>query len=264
MLPPRANVVITGAAHGIGAALAQRYAEAGHRVAVLDLDAEAARARAEGLERGGATSMGLACDVSSRDDCRAAIQKAHDVWGGIDLLVNDAGITQLGFVRDTKVEVLRRVIDVNFFGAVHCTQAALPSLLERRGRVVVLSSVAGFAPLAGRAGYVASKHAVEGFFATLRAEHARDGLGVTLVRPSFVRTHIGDRALGVDGAAAGAGARTGVGHEIEPAAAAEAIFRGVARGRRIVWVGNEARLSWWASQLAPRLYERLMLRRTGE
>ena len=262
-LPPRANVVITGAAHGIGAALARRYAEAGHRVAVLDRDAEAARALAAGLERGGATPLGLACDVSSPDDCRAAIQKVQEAWGGIDLLVNNAGITQLGFVRDTKVEVLRRVMDVNFFGAVHCTQAALPSLLERRGRIVALSSVAGFAPLAGRAGYVASKHAVEGFFETLRAEHLRDGLGVTLVRPSFVRTHIGDRALGADGAAAGPEARSGVGHEVGPEAAADTIFRAVARGRRIVWVGNEARLSWWASQLAPRLYERLMLRRTG-
>jgi NAD(P)-dependent dehydrogenase (short-subunit alcohol dehydrogenase family) len=262
-LPPRANVVITGAAHGIGAALARRYAEAGHRVAVLDLDAEAARLQAAGLERGGATSLGLACDVGSPEDCRAAVQKVQGAWGGIDLLVNNAGITQLGFVRDTRVQVLRRVMDVNFFGAVQCTQAALPSLLERRGRIVVLSSVAGFAPLAGRAGYVASKHAVEGFFHTLRVEHARDGLGVTLVRPSFVRTHIGDRALGADGAAAGPEARSGVGHEVEPAAAADTIFRGVARGRRIVWVGHEARLSWWASQLAPRLYERLMLRRTG-
>jgi NAD(P)-dependent dehydrogenase (short-subunit alcohol dehydrogenase family) len=262
-VPPGANVVITGAAHGIGAALAKRYAEAGHRVAVLDLDAEAARARAAELERAGATSVGVACDVTSQDDCRAAIKSVQGAWGGVDLLVNNAGITQLGFVRDTTPEVLRRVMDVNFFGAVHCTQAALPSLLERRGRVVALSSVAGFAPLAGRAGYVASKHAVEGFFDTLRAEYLGDGLGVTLVRPSFVRTHIGDRALGVDGTAAGAGARTGVGHEIDPTAAAEAIFDGVARGRRIVWVGNEARLSWWLSQLAPRSYERLMLRRTG-
>lgn len=262
-LRPAASIVITGAAHGIGAALARRYAEEGHRVAVLDLDAGAARARAAGFERAGAGSLGLGCDVSSPDDCRAAIRRVQDAWGGIDLLVNSAGITQLGFVRDTQVEVLRRVMEVNFFGSVHCTLAALPSLLERRGRVVALSSVAGFAPLVMRAGYVASKHAVEGFFDTLRAEHACDGLGVTIVCPSFVRTQIGARALAADGTPAGAETRTGVRHEIEPAAAADAIFRGVARGRRIVWVGHEARLAWWVAHLAPRFYERLMLRRTG-
>jgi NAD(P)-dependent dehydrogenase (short-subunit alcohol dehydrogenase family) len=256
---PGSSVVVTGAAHGIGAALAERFAAAGHRVAVLDLDANEACARAEAL--GGASALGIACDVTSPRACGDAVEQVCSTWGGIDLLVNNAGITHVGLVRETDVEVLRRVMEVNFFGAVHATRAALPSLLERRGRVAAMSSVAGFAPLATRAGYVASKHALQGFFETLRCEHARDGLGVTLVCPSFVRTNIGARALGAR-AGEGAPARSGVGHELDPAAAAEQIYRGVLRGSRLVWVGHEARLSWWVSQLAPRLYERLMLRRT--
>ncbi len=258
---PESSVVITGGAHGIGAALGARFAAAGHRVALLDLDADAARERAAALEAGGARALALECDVTSRKACDDAIARVTAAFGGVDVLVNDAGITQLGLVRETDVEVLRRVMEVNFFGAVNATLAALPSLLERRGRVALMSSVAGFAPLATRAGYVASKHALQGFFATLRAEHARDGLGVTLVCPSFVRTHIGERALGTR-EGAGAAARSGVAREIEPAAAAEVIYRGIAAGRRLVWVGREARLAWWLSQLAPRLYERLMLRRT--
>lgn len=256
------NVVITGAAHGIGAALAERFARDGHAVAVLDRDVEAAAIQTSRLESGGTPVLSLGCDVTSADDCRSAMAKIVDAWGGIDVLINNAGITHIGLVRDTQVEVIRRVVEVNFFGAVHCTRAALPSLLERRGRVVAISSVAGFAPLATRAGYVASKHALQGFFETLRAEHARDGLGVTLVCPSFVSTGIGTRALGADGGAAAAGERSGVEHEVSPEAAADTIYRGVMRGRRLVWVGREARLTWWLWHLLPRLYERLMVRRT--
>ena len=256
------SVVITGAAAGIGAALARRFARARFQVALLDLDGEAAAARKAELEDEGAVALALPCDVTSPAACAGAMKRIVAAWGGIDVLVNNAGITHVGRVCDTDTEVIRRVLDVNFFGAVHCTCAALPSLLARRGHVVVLSSVAGFAPLATRAGYSASKHALHGFFGSLRTEHARDGLDVTLVCPSFVRTGIGERALGAHGQLVGVGARSGVRREIEPDDAAETIFRGVEKRRPLVLVGAEARLSWWVSRLWPAAYERAMARRT--
>jgi NAD(P)-dependent dehydrogenase (short-subunit alcohol dehydrogenase family) len=260
------NVVVTGGANGIGAALSHRFARAGHAVAVLDLEASAAEEVARSIEASGGTARAIACDVTRAESCDAAIAEVIDAWSGVDVLVNNAGITHVGLVRDTDPAVLRRVMEVNFFGAVHCTRAALDSLLERSGLVAALSSVAGFAPLATRAGYVASKHALTGFFETLRGEHARDGLAVTLAFPSFVDTGIGDRALAADGRplreAVGPGARTGVAHQIGPEQAAETIFRGIERRRRVVWVGREARLASWLVRLAPRAYEHLMLQRS--
>lgn len=255
------NVVITGGGHGIGAALSRRFARAGQRVAVLDREAEAASAVAREIERTAGTALAIRCDVTDADDCARAVRTVEVAWGGVDVLVNNAGITHVGRVCETDVAVLHEVMEVNFFGAVHCTRAALPSLLERRGCVAALSSVAGLAPLATRAGYVASKHALKGFFETLRAEHASDGLAVTLVFPSFVDTGIGRRALAADGSAAGEGARTGVARAIGPEQAADTIFRGIEERRRVVWVGREARLSAWLVRFAPRVYERSMLRR---
>jgi NAD(P)-dependent dehydrogenase (short-subunit alcohol dehydrogenase family) len=256
------SVVVTGAASGIGAALARRFARAGSRVAVLDVDEEGAERVASEIGVDAAAVLALRCDVTSDADCRAAIGAVERAWGGVDVLVNNAGITHVGLFRDTDIEVLRRVMEVNFWGAVRCTKAALPSLLARRGRIAVLSSVAGFAPLATRSGYAASKHALHGFFASLRAEHRREGLGVTLVCPSFVRTQIGSSALGPDGRPAGAGKRTGARRELEPEVVAEAIFRGVENARRVVLIPAEARLSRWLAALWPAGYESLMLRRT--
>jgi short-subunit dehydrogenase len=156
------------------------------------------------------------------------------------------------------------VLEVNFFGAVHCTAAALPSLLERRGRIVVMSSIAGFAPLATRAAYSASKHALHGFFESLRAEHRAEGLGVTLVCPSFVRTAIGASALGPGGELAGAGARTGIRGEIEPEQVANAIVAAVHEDRDLVLVPRQAKLAWWVSRIAPGVYERIMLRQLAQ
>ena len=153
-------------------------------------------------------------------------------------------------------------MDVNFFGAVHAVRAALPELLRHRGQVVVLGSVAGQAPLATRAGYAASKHALHGFFRTLRAEHHRDGLGVLLVDPSFVETAIGESALGPHGERAGRDARTGVDPDaLAPEDAADAIARALERRRSHLFVPWRAGLYVALAHLAPQWFERRMARR---
>ena len=255
------TVVITGAASGIGAALARRFARGGARVALLDRDGAGAEALAKELETAGAEALPLRCDVTSPSECVAAIERVVRHTGAVDVLVNNAGITQLGRFADTDDAGLRRVMDVNFFGAVHCTRAALPSLLERRGRIVVTSSVAGVAPLATRTAYAASKHALHGFFDSLRAEHGADGLRVSIVCPSFVETAIGQHALAADGGEAEPGARTGATGAIAPERVADAVFDAAGRGRRLLFVPRRARAIAWVARLAPALYDRLMLKR---
>ena len=261
MTSPARVAVVTGGATGIGAAIARRFAAARFAVAVLDLDEPGARKLASQLEGTGSRALALRCDVTSEAEVAAAMRTLAEQLGGIDVLVNNAGITHLGLLRDTDISVLRRVMEVNFFGAVACTKAALPELTASRGQIAVLSSVAGFAPLATRTGYAASKHALHGMFDSLRGELEDTGVGVTLVCPYFVNTAIGDHALGPDGKPAGAEARTGVRNAIEPDEVAEALFRGVERRRELVLVPAQARLAWWLSRLAPRLYARIMLRR---
>jgi NAD(P)-dependent dehydrogenase (short-subunit alcohol dehydrogenase family) len=250
-------VVVTGAAGGIGSALAQVLARRGARLALLDLDAGAVAALAAALH--GSDAVGLRCDVTSPDECRAALAAVRERFGCVDVLVNNAGITHLGHFAETDLAVLRRVMEVNFWGAVHCTQAALADLAAAGGTLVAISSVAGFAPLAGRVGYAASKHALQGLFESLRAEVAAAGVRVLIVCPSFVATGIGERALGPDGGPPKR-ARTTTGNAADPLAVAEAIVRALERERRLLVVGAVARLSWLLVRLWPGAYQRLMAR----
>ncbi len=256
----RRVVVITGAAGGIGAALARRYVSSGARVALLDLDADRLDPVRDELRSNGGEALGVVCDVTSLDACHRAIGAIVAHFGGVDVLVANAGITHLGDFTDTEVDVIARVMNVNFFGSVNITKAALPSLLERRGQIVVMSSVAGLAPLATRTGYSASKHALHGFFESLRTEVSADGVGVTMVCPSFVRTGIGDRALGGDGGLATI-ARTQLGTPVEPDELAALVVEAADRRRRLVLPFSDAKRAARLERFAPRLYDRIMMKR---
>jgi NAD(P)-dependent dehydrogenase (short-subunit alcohol dehydrogenase family) len=253
----RRTVVVTGAAGGLGRALCRRFGAAGANIAALDSDAAGAAALAAELRALGIAAQDFACDVTDPQACAASISQAVTRFGGLDLLINNAGITHRSGFAQTDAAVIRRVMEVNFFGAVHCTRAALAPLVASRGLIIVISSVAGFAPLIARTGYAASKHALHGFFDSLRTEIADDGVEVLMVCPSFIDTGIAKNALGADGLPALHAQRV-VGTRATPAAIVEQIFRAACRGDRLLLPGGTAWLSWWVSRLAPRLYAKLM------
>lgn len=254
------TVALTGAAGGIGAALAHRFARGGARLGLLDRDANAVRALADELQTTGAEAKAIPCDVTSWDACQTAMQEVERTFGGVDVLINNAGITHVSRVRDTDVSVIERLMAVNFFGALYCTKAALPTLLKRQGHIVVLSSVAGFAPLAGRCGYAASKHALHGLFNTLRAEERAANLHVMIVCPSFTRTNIEANALGAHGEKL-TEKRQVYGAEAEPADVADAIYTGLVRGRHLLVLHPVGKLARFLTFIAPDTYERMMVKR---
>ena len=253
-------VVVTGAAGGLGRALARAFAAAGARVAALDRDAAGAETMAAELRGEGRQALGLACDVTDAAACERAMAAVIESWGRIDVLINNAGISHRSAYRRTDPAVTRRVMEVNFFGSVHCTHAALNALLESRGLIVVISSVAGFAPLVARTGYAAAKHALHGFFESLRAELAADGVRVLIVCPSFIATGIDRNALGGDGAPVRHDQQiVGVRARAEDVAAD--ILRAARSGRHLLLPGRMAKLAWWLSRFAPGYYARAMTRR---
>ncbi len=267
-------VVITGAAGGLGQALVQAFLHAGANVVALDRDArvhelaagppqgELAPVGGSDPRSGGAWGqlITVVCDVTSLASSEAAIQEATARFGGIDVLVNNAGIAHRSAFADTQVDVLRRVMEVNFFGAVHCTHAAIASLRERRGMVIAISSVAGFSPLIGRTGYAASKHALHGFFDSLRTEVQDDGVDVLIVCPSFIDTGIDRAALGADGQPA-AHARKTAGATTQPQAVAAAILKAAQQRKTLLLFSLTAKAAWWLSRLWPARYAAIMKRR---
>ncbi|MFZ2307301.1 MAG: SDR family oxidoreductase [Rhodoferax sp.] len=257
-------VVITGAAGGLGQALVHAFLQAGSRVVALDRDAQALDALQHSIFTNTPNQtpslLTAVCDVTQLPSCEAAMAQASARFGGIDVLINNAGIAHRSAFADTQVDVLRRVMDVNFFGAVHCTHAAIASLRQRKGLVIAVSSVAGFSPLIGRTGYAASKHALHGFFDSLRTEVQDDGMDVLIVCPSFIDTGIDRAALGADGQPA-AHARTTTGATTQPAEVAAAILLAARQRRQLLLFSFTAKAAWWLSRLWPTRYAAIMKRR---
>ena len=253
------HVVVTGGASGIGAALVARYGADGARVTILDRDEtglDRAHARAQ---QAGYACLTFACDLRDFDSCEQAINEAIAQHGDIDVLINNAGISQRSLIEVTSVDVIRTVMDINFMGSVHCTKAALASIIRTRGRIVALSSIAGFAPLLARSGYCASKHAMFGFFNTLRAELRPHGVSVTIACPSFTESNIERNALGGDGKNA-TNPRSTSGTMAKPETVADAIYRAAARRTPLLILSTQGKLARIVAALAPGLYERMMTR----
>jgi NAD(P)-dependent dehydrogenase (short-subunit alcohol dehydrogenase family) len=253
-------IAVTGGASGIGLAICRRFGREGCRVAVIDMNGEEASRQAKALQESGVDATAFTCDVSREDECVQTIQAVVDAYGGIDILVNNAGLTQRSAFVDTQTAVYRKIMDVNFFGALYCAKAAIKSLIERRGVLVVTSSHAGYAPLLGRTGYSASKHALHGLFESLRTEVKDVGVHVLMLCPGFTRTNLQERALDGDGSIT-RHPQSKVGPEDTPEHVAQAVFQGVIARKRMLILTPTGKMTYWLSRLAPGLYERIMANR---
>ena len=183
------RVLITGAASGLGKSLALRFAADGWRVAVCDLDEDRLSQTAEEIDRAGGTCMYLRADVTSEQDIEQLAESVSDHWGGLDVLVNNAGIAIAGRTDETSMEEWRRIFEVNFFGVLRTTQAMLP-LIARGGHIINVASFAGIAAAPGLVAYNTTKAAVISFSESLRAELVDREIGVSVACPAFFKTRL--------------------------------------------------------------------------
>src|SRR5215471_15702107 len=193
------RIWITGASSGIGEALAHAFHRAGARL-ILSARREDELRRVQSQCGGKASAKILPLDVTQTSELPQKATAALAMFSGIDILVNNAGVTQRSLVKDTEIAVYRKLMEVNFFGAVALTKTVLPSMTEKKaGHIVVISSLVGKFGTPLRSGYAAAKHALHGFFDSLRAEVSDSGIKVLLVCPGYIRTDISLHALRGDG-----------------------------------------------------------------
>ncbi|WP_439106081.1 SDR family oxidoreductase [Congregibacter sp.] len=198
-------VWITGASSGIGEALALQMAARGSQL-ILSARNQTELERVETLckDAGAADVLVLPLDVSKHETMEPAAQQVFAQYGKLDLLINNAGVSQRSFCIDTAFEVYRQIMDINVLGQIALTLAVLPAMVARgEGHIAVTSSIAGKVGVPLRTGYCAAKHAVMGFFDALRTEVAADGLQVTTIVPGFIQTNVSKNALRGDGQVAG-------------------------------------------------------------
>ena len=249
-------VVITGASSGIGEAMARRYAELGARV-VLGARREAELRRvADDIEAKGGKVAYVVCDVTRENDCKALIMKAVESFGGVDIMICNAGLSMRALFDDCDLGVLHRLMDVNFWGTVYCTKYALPYLQQSRGSLVGISSVAGIHGLPGRTGYSASKYAMTGFLDTIRVENLKRGVHVMTACPGFTASNVRFSALTADGTQQGETPRNEA-RMMTPDEVAMIVARGVMRRKRLCLMEWEGRLTHLVKKFFPGLVDRL-------
>jgi short-subunit dehydrogenase len=253
------RIWITGASSGIGEALAVAFHRAGAKL-ILSARREDELKRVQGLCGGEANTRILPMDVTHAEELPGKAREALGMFGGIDILVLNAGVSQRSLVKDTSMAVYRSIMETNFFGPVGLAQALLPSMLENKsGHIVVISSLVGKFSTPLRSGYSASKHSLHGFFDALRAEVARQGIQVTLVCPGFIQTNVSLNALKGDGTRHGkmdAGTAKGMPADI----CAAKILKGIARHKKEFYVGGWDKYSVYLKRFFPGLFARMIAR----
>jgi short-subunit dehydrogenase len=250
-------VVITGASAGIGLEVAKLLARQGAWLVLAARSADLLAAAAEECRTLGAKAIGVPTDVSSRDQCRALIDRAVSEFGRIDTLVNNAGISMHArFDQLHDIEAVERITAINYFGAVYCTWYALPHLKKTKGRLVAVSSLTGKNGVPTRTLYAGTKHAMAGFFDSLRIELRDEGVSVTVIYPGFVATDIAERALGPDGKPLGT--RPVVKNAIMSVEeCARQTVDAMARRKREVVMTGQARLGMLVKAIWPDLIDRI-------
>ena len=250
-------VVITGGSSGIGKALAEVFGTEGSLILITGRDIKTLNEAADELTKKGVTVHAFQADVSREEDNRRMAEEAIRHYGRIDILINNAGISMRALFEEVDLEVVRRVMEINFFGALYATRHCLPEIIKHRGSVIGISSVAGFRGLPGRTGYSASKFALNGFLEVLRSELLKSGVHVMTACPGFTASNIRIRALTKDGSTQNESPRNEK-KMMSPEECARHIYTATVKRKQVLVLTAQGKLAVWLNKLFPRVADRVV------
>ncbi len=250
-------VVVTGGTDGIGKAMVDELLQSGAKVATCGRDHDKLYRLQASYPSSPLHTM--VADVSSENDCRRFIETTIKVFGGIDVLINNAGISMRALLKDASTEVLRKLISITFFGAVYCTKYALDSLIEKKGTIVGVSSIAGYRGLPGRSAYSASKYALQGWLEAIKTELLTSGVHVMWVSPGFTASNIRYAALNKDAVSHGE-TPLDEGSLMTAGECANRILRAVAKKKRSLVMSFADKRTVFMNKFFPGLTDKLVHR----
>ena len=253
-------VILTGASTGIGEALAHKLADQGAWLVLAARNAPKLETVAAECRARGGRALVVATDVTDEEECRELVERTIDEYGRLDTLINNAGLSMWMKLEDVEdLGSLEYLMRVNFFGSMYCSYYALPHLKRSKGRIVAIASVAARTGIPTRTGYAASKHAMVGFFESLRIEVEDEGISVTIAFPDFVASGMHTRSLGADGKPLGHNPLQ-VDKIMTSAECARLIVEGAAARKRQIVMSNRSRFGQWLKLIAPRKVDEIAKR----
>jgi short-subunit dehydrogenase len=249
-------VWITGASSGIGEAIAKAFASRGARLVLSSRRRDALETVADACASATERPTVLPLDLMRPDTFAAAVREVVALHGRIDILVNNGGVSQRSRATETTEAVERAIMEVDYFGPILLTKAVLPRMIaQNSGRVVVISSVMGYVGTPGRAAYAAAKHALHGWFDSLREEVRASGINVLIVCPGYVRTNVSLNALSADGSPVGK-MESVIERGIPAERCAQAVLDAIESGREEILVGGKEIWAARATRWFPRSFSR--------
>ena len=249
--------IITGASSGIGKACAQIFSQRGYAVVLAARDEQKLGELEAEINNGGGTALAVKTNVADENSCRLLIEKTIVKFQRIDVLINNAGISMRALFADLNIEVLRKVMDINFWGTVYCTHYAIPYLLKNKGSVVGVSSIAGKKGLPGRSGYSASKFAMEGLLECIRTENLKTGLHVLVACPGFTASAIRERALNDKGQQQGESPRK-ESEMMQPEEVADEIYNAVIKRKRDLVLTSQGKMTVFLNKFFPAWLDKMV------
>jgi short-subunit dehydrogenase len=252
-------VIITGASRGIGRELAHQLATQGAWLVLAARDLERLEGVRSECEVLGGRALAIQTDVREQTQCAQMVQRTIEAYQHIDVLINNAGITMWGYFADiTDPTLFENIMRTNYMGSVFCTYYALPFLKQTRGQIVGISSLTGKTGVPTRSGYAASKHAMVGFFDSLRIEIASSGVGVTMIHPGFVSSKVRNQAMGPDGRPLGKSpVREAEVMTVEECA--RQVIGAMTHRKRELVMTFRGKLGQWLKLIAPGLVDRIAM-----